>query len=136
LLIHLYAVIAFADGAVRATECTRGIFTVVTGDGAVLRARVKDRNTGMEMALAQDMLLIIMRHYAGNFAGVAPNTLLAVSHNKTIHNDTCFWFNNLILCMNMVFTHHSVVRQCSIARNAKLFPVNLWQINFIQEAVL
>ncbi|QCV80988.1 hypothetical protein ELLBI42_16235 [Enterobacter ludwigii] len=67
---------------------------------------------------------------------MAPNTLLAVSHNKTIHNDTCFWFNNLILCMNMVFTHHSVVRQCSITRNAKLFPVNLWQINFIQEAVL
>ena len=82
------------------------------------------------------MLLIIMRHYAGNFAGVAPNTLLAVSHNKTIHNDTCFWFNNLILSISTVFTHGGVVRQCSNAQKAKLSPVNLWQINFIQEAVL
>jgi hypothetical protein len=37
--------------------------------------------------------------------------------------------------MNMVFTH-GAIGQCSNARNAQLFPVNLWQINFIQRAVL
>ena len=42
------------------------------------------------MALAQGMLLIVVRHHAGDFAGATPNALLAVSHNKTIHNHTCF----------------------------------------------
>jgi G:T-mismatch repair DNA endonuclease (very short patch repair protein) len=74
------------------------IFAVVAGNGTVL-ARFEDRNTGMKMALAQDMLLIVVRHHAGDFAGTTPNALLAVSHNKTIHNHTCFWFNNLILYM-------------------------------------
>ena len=88
------------------------------------------------MALAQDMLLAVVRHHAGHFAGPTPNALLAVSHNKTIHNHTCFWFNNLILCMNRVFTHYGAIGQCSNAQAAKLFQVNLWQINFIQRAVL
>jgi hypothetical protein len=70
-----------------------------------------------------------VRHHAGDFAGATSDALLAVSHNKTIHNHTCFWFNNLILYMNMVFTHHGAIRQCSNAQEAKLFTVNLWQIN-------
>ncbi|OTW33110.1 hypothetical protein CAP57_20770 [Enterobacter kobei] len=82
------------------------------------------------------MLPIVVRHYAGHFAGATPNALLAISHNKTIHNHTCFWFNNLFLYKSMVFTHHCAIGQCSTARNAQLFPVNLWQINFIQRAVL
>ncbi len=44
-------------------------------------------------------------------------TLLAVGHNKTIHNDTCFWFNNLILYRNIVFTHGGAIRQCTNARS-------------------
>jgi hypothetical protein len=104
----------------------------VTG---LLLAGPQDRNAGMKMALAQDMLLIVVRHHAGDFAGATPNALLAVSHNKTIHNHTCFWFNNLILYMNMVFTHHGAIGQCSNARKPTI-SVNLWQINFIQRAVL
>ncbi|RDT52030.1 hypothetical protein DXF93_23595 [Escherichia coli] len=34
-----------------------------------------------------------MRHYTRHFAGTTPYTLLAVSHNKTIHSDLLFWFN-------------------------------------------
>ena len=136
LLIHLYAVIAFADGAVRAALRAGRIFTVMAGNGATLLAGSQDRNAGMKMALAQDVLLIVVRHHAGHFAGATPNALLAVSHNKTIHNHTCFWFNNLSLYKSMVFTHHGAIGQCSNARNAQLFPVNLWQINFIQRAVL
>ncbi len=136
LLIHLYAVAVLPDGPVRAALRAGGIFAVMAGDGAFSQARFKDRNAGMEMVLAQNMLFIVVRHHAGDFAGTTSDTLLAVGHNKTIHNDTCFWFNNLILYMNIVFTHRSVIRQCSNAQETKLFPVNLWQINFIQEAVL
>jgi len=90
----------------------------------------------MKMARAQDMLFAVVRHHAGNLAGPATNALLAVGHNKTIHNNTCFWFNNLNLYKNIVLTDGNVIRQCSNAQEAQLFPVNLWQINFIQEAVL
>ena len=77
------------------------------------------------MALAQRVLLPVVRHHTGNFAGATTDTLLSVGHNKTIHNNTCFWFNNLIL---------SIATQCSNALEGELFPVNLWQINLIQEA--
>jgi hypothetical protein len=136
LLIHLYAVIAFADGAVRAALRAGRIFTMMTCDGASLPAGPQDRNTGMKMALAQNVLLTVVRHDAGYFAGATPNALLAVSHNKTIHNHTCFCFNILILYKSMVFTHHGAFGQCANARKTQLFPVNLWQINFIQRAVL
>jgi len=34
-----------------------------------------------------------MCHYTGHFTGATPYTLLAVSHNKTIHGSLLFWFN-------------------------------------------
>ena len=86
------------------------------------------------MALAQRVLLPVVRHHAGNFAGATTDALLSVGHNKTIHNNTCFWFNNLILSIVIVFTHSSMATQCSNALEGELFPVNLWQINLIQEA--
>lgn len=129
LLIHLYAVIVFADSAVRAALRTGRILTMVAGDGAFSGARLEYRNAGMKMALAQDMLLVVVRHDTGDFASTTSDTLLAVGHNKTIHNYTCFGFNNLILYMNIVFTECGVIRQCSNAQEAKLFTVNLWQIN-------
>jgi hypothetical protein len=133
LLIHLYAVIAFADSAVRAALRAGRIFTMMAGDGAFSGAGPEDRNAGMKMALAQDMLLIVVRHHAGDFAGTTSDALLAVGHNKTIHNHTCFWFNNLILYMNMVFTASRCDQAMFKCPEAKLFTVNLWQINlFIQ----
>ena len=86
------------------------------------------------MALAQDVLFTVVRHHAGDFAGTTSNTVLAVGHNKTIHNNTCFWFNNLIFSIVIVFTHSGMATQCSNAQEGELFPVNLWQINLIQEA--
>jgi hypothetical protein len=109
---------------------------MVAGYRRALRARFQDSDAGMKMAFAQHVLFIVVRHHAGHFAGTAPYTLLAVGHNKTIHNDTCFWFNNLILYRNIVFTHGGAIRQCTNAQEAELSPVNLWQINFFQEAVL
>ncbi|KLF98255.1 hypothetical protein YA45_11275 [Enterobacter hormaechei subsp. steigerwaltii] len=88
----------------------------------------------MKMALAQRVLLPVVRHHTGDFAGATTDTLLSVGHNKTIHNNTCFWFNNLILSIVIVFTHSGMATQCSNAQEAELFPVNLWQINLIQEA--
>jgi hypothetical protein len=125
-----------ADGTIRAASRAGRILTVMAGDGAIFSARFEDRNAGGKLVLAQDMLFAVVRHHTRDLAGTTSNTLLAVGHNKTIHNDTCFWFNNLILSISTVFTHGGVVRQCSNAQKAKLSPVNLWQINFIQEAVL
>ena len=86
------------------------------------------------MVLAQDMLLVIVSHDTGDFTSMTTQTLLTVGHNKTIHNNTCFWFNNLIFSIVIVFTHSGMATQCSNAQEGELFPVNLWQINLIQEA--
>lgn len=75
----------------------------------------------MKMALAQDVLFTVVRHHAGDFAGTTSNTVLAVGHNKTIHNNTCFWFNNLILYISTVFTHGGAIRQYSHARKPNYF---------------
>jgi hypothetical protein len=119
----------FTDSAVRTALRAGCILTMMTGNGAFSGAGPEYRNAGMKMALAQDMLLVVVRHNTGDFASTTSDTLLAVGHNKTIHNYTCFGFNNLILYMNIVFTECSVIRQCSNAQEAKLFTVNLWQIN-------
>ncbi|RCH12608.1 hypothetical protein CSC37_4437 [Escherichia coli] len=50
-----------------------------------------NRNSGMKMVLAQDMLFIIVSHDTGDFTSMTPQTLLTVGHNKTIHNDLLFW---------------------------------------------
>jgi hypothetical protein len=44
----------------------------------------------MKMALAQNVLFLVVRHHTGHFAGATPYTLLAVSHNKTIHGTPVF----------------------------------------------
>jgi hypothetical protein len=89
----------------------------------------------MKMALTQNMLLIVVRHHTRDLTGTTPYALLAVGHNKTIHNDTCFWFNNLILSICTVFSHGDVFRQCSNAQKAELSPVNLWQINLFRKLI-
>lgn len=81
------------------------------------------------MALAEDMLFIMMRHDARDFTGSTSNALLAICHNKTIHHGSLAGLNNLILCMNSVFTHRDGIRQCSFAQERDLFRLNLCQIN-------
>ena len=50
-----------------------------------------DRNSGLKMPLAQDMLLAIVSHDAGDLTGMASQALLAIDHNKTIHGFLLFW---------------------------------------------
>lgn len=63
------------------------------GDGhcTTLLLMFDNRNSGMKMVLAQDMLLIIVSHDTGDFTSMTTQTLLTVGHNKTIHNDLLFW---------------------------------------------
>lgn len=75
----------------------------------------------MKMALAQRVLFPVVRHHTGDFAGATTDTLLSVGHNKTIHNNTCFWFNNLILSIAIVFTHSGMATQCSNAQKPNYF---------------
>jgi len=81
------------------------------------------------MARAEGMLFIMMRHDARYFAGTTSNAELAVGHYKMIHHGSPAGLNNLILCMNNVFTHRNGFRQCSIAQERELFRLNLCQIN-------
>ena len=91
LLIDLNAVINVADCAIRAATGAGRIFTMVTGHCTTLLLMFDNRNSGMKMVLAQDMLLIIVSHDTGDFTSMTTQTLLTVGHNKTIHNDLLFW---------------------------------------------
>lgn len=81
------------------------------------------------MARAEGMLFIMMCHHARDFAGTTSNALLAICHNKMIHQDSIAVLNNLTLSMSSVFTHRNGFRQCSIAQERELFRLNLCQIN-------
>ncbi|OAF25444.1 hypothetical protein AXK30_25585 [Escherichia coli] len=63
---------------------------MVTGHCTTLLLMFDNRNSGMKMVLAQDMLLIIVSHDTGDFTSMTTQTLLTVGHNKTIHNDLLF----------------------------------------------
>ncbi|STJ79402.1 Uncharacterised protein [Escherichia coli] len=66
LLIDLNAVINVADCAIRAATGAGRIFTMVTGHCTTLLLMFDNRNSGMKMVLAQDMLLIIVSHDTGD----------------------------------------------------------------------
>jgi hypothetical protein len=80
-----------ADCPVRATSGAGRIFTVVAGHCATLLLMFNDGNSGLEMPLAQDMLLVVVSHDAGDLTGMASQALLAIDHNKTIHGFLLFW---------------------------------------------
>jgi hypothetical protein len=80
-----------ADGAIRAASGTGRVLTVAAGHRAALVLMFDDGNARLKMPLAQDMLLIVMRHDTGDLTGVASQALLAVDHNKTIHGFLLFW---------------------------------------------
>ncbi len=75
LLIDLNAVINVADCAIRAATGAGRIFTMVTGHCTTLLLMFDNRNSGMKMVLAQDMLLIIVSHDTGDFTSMTTQTL-------------------------------------------------------------
>lgn len=79
LLIDLNAVINVADCAIRAATGAGRIFTMVTGHCTTLLLMFDNRNSGMKMVLAQDMLLIIVSHDTGDFTSMTTQTLLTVT---------------------------------------------------------
>jgi hypothetical protein len=125
LRVNLHAILDFCYGPVWATLLAGGIFTVVTGHCTVTLPLFKHRNTGNKLALSQNMLLVIMPHYARHFARVTANTVFIVSHNKTIHKGTRSVSINLIFYKNIVFTDPVGLRQCSFAQNGALMTTNL-----------
>jgi hypothetical protein len=80
-----------ADCPVWATSGAGRIFTVVAGHRTALLLMLDDGNSGLEMPRAQDMLLAIVSHDAGDLTGMATQALLAIDHNKTIHGFLLFW---------------------------------------------
>jgi len=91
LLIDLNTVINMADRAIGAATGTGRIFAVMAGYRTTLLLMFNNRNSGVKMVLAQDMLFIIVSHDTGDFTSMTTQTLLTVGHNKTIHNDLLFW---------------------------------------------
>jgi hypothetical protein len=128
LLVDLNAVFDMTDCAIWATPGARRILAVVAGYRAALMLMFDHRNSGLKMPLVQYVLLIIVGHYASDLTGMASQALLAIGHNKTIHGVLLFWWQNLILYMNVI-NRRRRGRQCSFAQDAQLFIQNLWQIN-------
>ena len=93
LLINLYRIIDASDGTVRATARAGSRFTVVAGHRAVLLGVFDDGNTWVERIRGKRMLLFVVRHNAGHFAGMTSNTVLAIRHNKTVHGTLLDWLD-------------------------------------------
>lgn len=91
LRIDLHAVVNMRDCAVRTATGAGRIFAMVTCNRAALALMFDDSNSGLIALWRQDMSLIIVSHYAGDLAGMAAQTLLAIGHNKTIHGILLFW---------------------------------------------
>jgi hypothetical protein len=73
------------------------------------------------------MLFMIVRHHAGDFAGVTANTLQVIGHNKTIHKGTCSGSINPIFYKNI--DDPDSPRQWSFAQVMGLMTTSLRQIN-------
>ena len=68
-----------------ATAGTWGIFTVAASHGIASSLMLNHRNPWLELLAGQNMLFFIVGHHTCHFAGMAANTLLSISENKTIH---------------------------------------------------
>jgi hypothetical protein len=93
LLINLHRIIDVGDGTVRAAARAGGGFAVVTGHRAVVPGMFDNGNTWIKHIRGKGMLLVVMRHYAGHFAGMTSNTVLAIRHNKTVHGTLLDWLD-------------------------------------------
>jgi len=126
LLIDLHAVANPTDGAVGTATGAGGGFAVVTGHRPTLPLMLDDGNARMKLRAAQNMLVIVMRHHAGDFTSTTSYTLLAIRHNKTIHG-------NLLLCSDKpsatLFTDPGQHKQCPYAQDGYLSDLFLCQIN-------
>ena len=85
LLTDLNAVASLGDGAVGAAAEAGGVFAVAAGDGVTLPFCFNHGDTGQKALRGQRMLLLVMRHYAGHFAGLATDTFSAIAQYKVVH---------------------------------------------------
>ncbi|ABX20340.1 hypothetical protein SARI_00403 [Salmonella enterica subsp. arizonae serovar 62:z4,z23:-] len=80
-----------SDRAVRTATGAGRILAMMTCYRAALMLMFDDSNSGLIALWRQYMSLIIVSHYTGDLAGMAPQALLAIGHNKTIHGVLLFW---------------------------------------------
>lgn len=78
-LIHLDAAVKLADGVIWTTAGARRAFTVVTGYCVTLLLIFDNRNARQKTLRGQYMLLIVMRHDAGNFTSLASDALMTIA---------------------------------------------------------
>ena len=79
LLIHQDAVVKLADRAIRTTAGARCPFTMVTGYGVTFLLALDNRNTRQKTLRGQYMLLIVMRHDAGNLTSLASDAFMTIA---------------------------------------------------------
>ncbi len=63
----------------------RGVLAVAAGDGVTLALRFDHGDTWQKALRGQHVLLLVMRHHAGHFAGTAADALSAIAQNKVVH---------------------------------------------------
>lgn len=79
LLINLDAVVKLADGAIGTTAGARRPFTMVAGYGVTFLLVFDNRNARQKTLRGQNMLLIVVRHDAGNFTSLASDALMTIA---------------------------------------------------------
>ncbi len=62
-----------------------GVLAVAAGDGVTLALRFDHGDTWQKALRGQHVLLLVMRHHAGHFAGLAADALSAIAQNKVVH---------------------------------------------------
>ena len=91
LLIDLHAIVDVAYRSIRTTAGAGRIFAMVAGHCTSLMLMPDNRDPGLVVTLAKDVLLFIVGQNASDLTGMASQALLAVGHNKTVHGDLLFW---------------------------------------------
>jgi hypothetical protein len=84
-LAHLYATVNLAYRAVRTAAGAGRAFTMVTRYGVTFLLAFDEHNPRQKTPFGQDVLLIVMRHDAGHFAGPASDTFVTIAQNKVVH---------------------------------------------------
>jgi hypothetical protein len=84
-LAHLYAAVNLAYRTVRTAAGAGRAFTMVTRYGVTFFLAFDDDNSWQKAACGQDVLLIVMRHDAGHFAGLASDAFVTIAQNKVVH---------------------------------------------------
>ncbi|EFE22999.1 hypothetical protein EDWATA_01987 [Edwardsiella tarda ATCC 23685] len=87
LLLDLNAVVTFLDGAVGTYAGAGSIFTVAAEECRAAVFAFDDVDARLELRRSENMLAVIVGHYAGDLTATTTDAVVSIGDDKTIHND-------------------------------------------------